>query len=278
MDLNWLESVIFGLVSGFAEILPVSAKAHRVVLLNFFGSGFESGMLGLIVHLSTLAGLYLCCKNQIMRIHRETRISKIPKRRRRRQPDIKTILDFRLWKTALLPVILGIALYSQLVSFSGNLVLTAVLLVVNGIILYIPMFVSTGNKDSRTLTRLDGMLMGLGSVTSALPGMSGTGIAASAGIARGADPLYAFDMAVFMCLPVNAGLLIYDIVSIATTGIGKINFTILVTYIVIAVCVIVGIHLGVKTMRFLARRTGFSGFAYYSWGAALFIFILYLST
>ena len=247
-------------------------------MLNFFGSGFESGMLGLIVHLSTLAGLYLCCKNQIMRIHRETRLSKIPKRRRRRQPDIKTILDFRLWKTALLPVILGIALYSQLISFSGNLVLTAVLFIVNGIILYIPMFVSTGNKDSRTLTRLDGMLMGLGSVTSALPGMSGTGIAASAGIARGADPLYAFDMAVFMCLPVNAGLLIYDIVSIATTGIGKINFTILVTYIVIAVCVIVGIHLGVKTMRFLARRTGFSGFAYYSWGAALFIFILYLST
>lgn len=278
MDLNWLESVIFGLVSGFAEILPVSAKAHRVVLLNFFGTGTEPGLLGLIVHLSTILGLYLCCKNQIMRINREMRLSKIPKRRRKRQPDIKIILDFRLWKTALLPMVLGIALYSQVVTISENLVFTAVLLVVNGIILYIPMFVSTGNKDARTLTRVDGMLMGLGSVTSVLPGMSGTGCAASAGIARGADPLYAFDMAAFMCLPVNVGLLIYDILNIATTGIGKINFTILVTYIVIAVCVVVGIHLGIRTIRFLARRTGFSGFAYYSWGAALFIFILYLST
>ena len=38
MDLSWLQSILFGLVSGFTEILPVSARAHEMLLLWFFGA------------------------------------------------------------------------------------------------------------------------------------------------------------------------------------------------------------------------------------------------
>ena len=37
MDLNWLQSLLFGLVSGLTDILPVSAQAHRMLMLKFFG-------------------------------------------------------------------------------------------------------------------------------------------------------------------------------------------------------------------------------------------------
>jgi hypothetical protein len=38
-----------------------------------------------------------------------------------------------------------------------------------------------------------------------------------------------------------------------------------------------GAHLSLRMMRSFSRRVGFSGFAYYCWGAALFAFIIYLS-
>ena len=37
MDLNWLQSIIYGFVSGLMDILPVSAQAHRALLLKLFG-------------------------------------------------------------------------------------------------------------------------------------------------------------------------------------------------------------------------------------------------
>ena len=37
-----------------------------------------------------------------------------------------------------------------------------------------------------------------------------------------------------------------------------------------------GSYFGIMLMRFLAVKVGFTGFAYYSWGAALFSFVMYL--
>ena len=37
MDLNWLESFLYGLFSGLTDILPVSAEAHRILVLKCFG-------------------------------------------------------------------------------------------------------------------------------------------------------------------------------------------------------------------------------------------------
>ena len=37
MDLNWFESFLYGLFSGLTDILPVSAEAHRILMLKCFG-------------------------------------------------------------------------------------------------------------------------------------------------------------------------------------------------------------------------------------------------
>ena len=58
MDLNWLQSLLIGLVSGLTDILPVSAQAHKVILLKLFGHSSEPLVLRFMLHLATLAGLY----------------------------------------------------------------------------------------------------------------------------------------------------------------------------------------------------------------------------
>ena len=39
----------------------------------------------------------------------------------------------------------------------------------------------------------------------------------------------------------------------------------------------VGCYFGVKFLRYLSVKAGFSGFAFYCWGAALFAFVMYLT-
>ena len=39
MEVGWLESLVYGFVGGLTEILPVSAQAHKALLLKFMGIG-----------------------------------------------------------------------------------------------------------------------------------------------------------------------------------------------------------------------------------------------
>ena len=38
MELNAFEHLIFGFISGLTEILPVSERAHRILLLKVLGA------------------------------------------------------------------------------------------------------------------------------------------------------------------------------------------------------------------------------------------------
>ena len=68
--MNWLQSVIFGLISGVSEFLPISGDAHRK-LFTFFG-GFESETGAMFfVRLGCLAAVITCYRKQLIRILRE---------------------------------------------------------------------------------------------------------------------------------------------------------------------------------------------------------------
>lgn len=56
-----------------------------------------------------------------------------------------------------------------------SLPVLAGMLFLNGVLVLLPQFLPTANKDSRSMTRLDGILMGLGGALGAVPGFSQTG-------------------------------------------------------------------------------------------------------
>ena len=72
-------------------------------------------------------------------------------------------------------------------------------------------------------------------------------------------------------------LILVDFYMLFTTGVGALSFMIFVKYLFSAVVAGISAYFAILLMRFLAVNTGFAGFAYYSWGAALFAFILYLT-
>ena len=180
-----LKSIFFGLVMGLTRILPVSAGAHQQVLFRLFGVT-QGALLSLLCHVGILAALYWDNRVLLARLSRERKLAAIPPRRRKRPLDTQILLDGRLARTAAIFSGVGVLAAIFLGTFD-SLPILAGMLFLNGVLVLLPQFLPTANKDSRSMTRLDGILMGLGGALGAVPGFSQTGGVLTAAVARGAD-------------------------------------------------------------------------------------------
>ena len=277
MDFSWIESIIYGFVTGLSQILPVSAQAHRAIMLKMFGQSTEGGLMGFLVHGAVLAAVYSSCAEQIGQMLREDRLARIPRRKRKRQPVMQRVLDMRLMKMALYVIIAGFFVYPSLQGWRMDLSKIAIFLVINGLMQYIPMFLPTGNKDSRNMTRMDGLWRGFFGALGIVPGISRTGGMISVATVRGADPSHAVNWALMLAIPSMAVFMCFDVYDIFAFGIGNLGILVLLRYFLAAAAAYAGTYIAIRMVRIFASTTGFSGFAYYSWGAALFSLILYLS-
>lgn len=273
MNLNWLESILYGLFSGLTDILPVSAQAHKTLLLKVFGVRESADLLNLMIHLTIVVALYGASRSAFIRMNRARRLSLTPKKKRKRPLDVRSLMDLSMLRTMLLPALLGFFLYRKASGLQGNLILLTVFLFVNGLILYIPQFLPTGNRDSRTLSRVEGLLMGLGGTAAVVPGISAVGTMTSIGSACGVERTYCLDLALMVNLFLNAGYAVYDVLAIADNGIGTLSAVIVVRYLVSAGMAFLGAELGIRVLR---RLSGYAAFGFYCFGLALFIFVLNL--
>lgn len=276
MELNWLQSILFGLVSGAADIIPVSGQAHRLLLLKFFGVNQMPNLLALVLHLSVATALYLSSQGQFVRMNRARALARIPKKKRKRPLDMRSMMDWSLIKTMLVPTVIGLLLNSRVRGWSVNMFLIAGMLFVNGLILYIPQFLPTSNRDSRTLTRLEGVLMGLGAGASVLPGISTVGIMVSIASVCGIERLYGLNMTFIVKLFFLIGLMVYDVLAIITDGLGGLTVMLLAQYLFTGLLSFGASMFAIRLLRRLAPEHGFHTFGVYCWGLALFTFILNL--
>ena len=276
MVFDWLQSIAYAVISGFAEVLPISAQVHRLLLLKMFGMGSEPRMLRLFVHVGVLLALYYACQSNIIRMIRARKLARIPKKKRKRPLDTRSLMEFSLWRTMVVPVIVLFFLYDKASALGDNKILMATFLFLNGLILYIPQFLPTGNKDCRTLSRVEGILMGLGGSCAVIPGFSGVGASLSIASVCGVDRTYGLGMVLLMDMGIVFCRIVWDFIYLFKMGLDPMGFLVFVSYIVSAGLAFAAAMLGIKLMHRLAAGKGYGIFAYYCWGLALFTFVLNL--
>lgn len=277
MDLSWLQTLIIGFISGVAEVLPVSARAHRILLLKMFGQRGENPILLLLVHISIAAALYYSCRSHIIRMLRAERIARIPKNRRKRPLDTEGLSDLRMLKTATIPVILAFCFYSKISVLVGKPLYIAALLVVNGIILYVPQFLPGSNKASGSMTRIDALIFGLGGAVATLPGISCVGSTVSIGSVRGMDLKKALSIGLILNIAMNLGFAVFDLIALFGGAGGSLSFGDLISALLAAIVAFAGVLLGIRLLNKIVENIGYSVFGFYSWGLALLSFILFLA-
>ncbi len=276
--MSLLESLLYGFISGIAEFLPVSSRAHQSLLRYIFGVSTRNFLQELLVHIGLLLALFVAFRDVLHRLRREQKSLSMNRRKRNRSLDVKSLYDLRLIKTAAFPLLIGLILCTSVGKWGDGLLTVMGFLLVNALILLLAEHISHGNRDSRTMTALDGIIMGILGALSSFPGISRTGIISAYATIRGADNQNAVNWAILLGIPALIFAGCYDIVLIFSAGIGALSLSVIIGCILSGIGAFAGGYAAISMLVSILNHTGYSPFAYYSIGAALLSFVLYLIT
>lgn len=272
-----LENLIYGFVSGITEFLPVSSQAHQGLLRYIFGISTRDSLQNLLVHMGIILSVIVGYRETLMRLQREQK-NIASGRRRSHSLDLKSAYDLRLIKTAAIPLFIGLILSFATWRWENSLLAILAFLLLNALVLLLAEHAPQGNRDARTMTGLDGILIGVLGALSAFPGISRTGMITSYATLRGADRQYSASWAIVLSIPAMAFAIIFDFYGIFGFGVGSLTVIAFLGYIASGIAAFFGGYLGITIFQIIVRHSGFSGFAFYSLGASLLSFILYLIT
>ena len=274
MEWNGLTGLVYGLLCGLFELLPVSPQVHQAVFVQLCGLPAPGFGMSMATHLGALAAVVLSYYSKIGKFNWERKIAAQPLRKRKRQPDVVCLMELRLLRIAALPVAVSCIAAPWLSQRMSELWMLSLLAMLNGVLVLLPHYMTRANKDARSISPLDALLVGLGGALGALPGFSRVGALLSVSSMRGADRPFALDFTYMLAILGLAALFVGDLSVIllgADVGVNPFLPSLLAFFGALGA----GLA-GIRLMRFLAVKNGYESFAYYNWGLAIFAFILYL--
>lgn len=179
----WAEAAFLGLVQGLTEFLPVSSSAHLRILGPLLPSGGDPGAaFTAITQIGTEAAVLLYFRKDIARIlHAWWMSLKHP--HWRRDPDAR--MGWLILIGTLPIALLGLAFKDAIEGSLRNLTITAVMLIVFGVLLAIADRVGSKQRTLKELTWGHGVLFGLAQAMALIPGVSRSGGTITAGLLMG---------------------------------------------------------------------------------------------
>lgn len=272
----FVHAIVYGLISGFTQFLPISASAHQNLYSFITGYQPHTPFLSLMVLLGCFAALIFCTYSRLTHLYREMRIYSLSKKRRNRVPDMQAVLDVHLLLFSLVPMVLGYLLRHKILPFVTGLTWLSFMLIISGILLYAPQFFRQGNRDSRDMGPFDGIFLGIWCAFSVVPGISAVAIILYFFRAKFCSRTYSLDMALLLQLPLILIPMIGQLFTLLQ-GSGLTG----TDWLLGGICGIAAFLTGygaITLMRYFAVKLDFHGIAFYCWGASVFCFLYYLIT
>ncbi len=179
----WAEAAFLGLVQGLTEFLPVSSSAHLRILGPLLPSGGDPGAaFTAITQIGTEAAVLIYFRKDILRML-------VAWWKSLTQPEWRRDPDARMgWLILIgtLPIaLLGLAFKDAIEGRLRNLTLTAVMLIVFGVLLAIADRVGAKERTLKELSWGHGLLFGLAQAMALIPGVSRSGGTITAGLLMG---------------------------------------------------------------------------------------------
>ncbi len=244
-----IAAIIWGLVQGLTEFLPVSSSGHLVIVPAFLGRlGIEvqapTLAVSAVLHLGTLVAVLIYFRNDIAKVLKA-----------RSDPEGRTIL--KLVALGTVPALIGLPLRDTLEGFQDSVANVGWALIGTAVILVIGQKLATGTRQLSEGRLPDAVVVGLAQAIALIPGISRSGATISAGNGRKFEPTQAARFSFLLGIPAIAGGGLSEMLDLA--GSGGLGWEMLVGFGVAGVSgyLAIGLLLGV------IKRIGLLPFAAY---------------
>lgn len=173
--MNWIESIILGILQGLSEFLPVSSSGHLEIGKVLMGVNTEQSlMFTVVVHGATVLSTIIIFWKEIVQI-------------------IKGLFEFK-WNfetqyvvkiiISMIPVLIVGLFFEEQVSalFTGNLILVGCMLLVTSVLLGFTYYAKSGERH---VSYTDAFIMGVAQAIAVIPGISRSGSTIATGLLLG---------------------------------------------------------------------------------------------
>lgn len=262
--MSFIKGVLYGILQGITEFLPVSSSGHLSLMANFFGLDDMEGMnltFAVFLHLGTLAAVIIVYYQDVLDMIKGffTLVAKLFTGR------IKGGLSkaeklFLIVLAATLPLGLAILFDDKVEFISSVSWAVGVLLIINGLILYFADKISKTGLTLENSTPKHSFVVGLVQLAAVFPGISRSGSTIAGGRLMGYNKEDAVKLSFLMSIPAIAGANVLELFQLKDNPLPKGSLPALAGGV--AAAVISGL-LAIKLLQYMAKNKKLSAFSLY---------------
>jgi undecaprenyl-diphosphatase len=207
---DYLDSLILGVIQGFTEFLPVSSSGHLELGKSLLGDNSlpkESMIFTVVLHFATALSTIVVFRKDIIEIIKELLKFEL---------NSNTQFVFKIIISMIPASLIGVFFETELESlFSNNIVLVGVMLMVTGLLLILA---DRAHNTSKNVSVKTAFTVGVAQAIAMIPGISRSGATISTAVLLGIDKTKAARFSFLMVIPLIFGKIFKDIFS------GELNY------------------------------------------------------
>ena len=272
------ESILYGLVGGISELLPISFSGHVAVVREIFGMSALNEAGGYYIRLMICLGVILAIRLAFSEEVRELgnavgTITGLKRVRRRDRPNAARCRSVMLGLFALIPMLLSLIFTARAERIS-RLPYIALFFLLNGTLIFFACRRAAGKKQEKQVLLSDMLMIGFARMLSVFPGLSSVGSSVFVGNLRGLSASYNLRLTYLLSMTFEICALVYHLLRAVIYG--SFHAGLWLPMLLTLIFSTVTGYLAIQYVRYLLNHGKFHFFAYYCWDAAAVVLVLSL--